>query len=295
MMNTIKSTLTIVMALLAFGMFSCDSGPAALPEYVLSESIPEIDYQREVRLVSCFFGLDNALPPRSIRLSPVAPGKDGMPAVFSQELDPETMDPSDFAVVSAQGDTFAVEAATFRPAQEAFELRTVLLIGNYGQYPDNEPTELLIVGDLKSRTGKQYQGQKVEATPLMKGPFISYAEYFHLDDKNPYIAKGNGCDCPRESTEVVVRAVWAGGVRDLDGEELGEEELNNFTVTLVNEGDTINVHPFLLADLGDNDNNIDLCLKEKGTPILVSAEANTAIDPNDDANEYTEQPVVSRW
>ncbi len=94
---------------------------------------------------------------------------------------------------------------------------------------------------------------------------------------------------------MVVKAVWSGGVRALNGEELGPAEVNKFEVLMVQGKDTVAVRPFLLADLGDNDNNTDLCLKEAGVPIRVSVSANVAIDPRDDPNDRTEVPVVSRW
>ena len=59
--------------------------------------------------------------------------------------------------------------------------------------------------------------------------------------------------------------------------------------------DTLVVTPFKLADLRDNDNNIDLCLKTKGTPIYVSADAEIAIDPRGDKNPKTGLEIVSRW
>jgi hypothetical protein len=45
--------------------------------------------------------------------------------------------------------------------------------------------------------------------------------------------------------------------------------------------------PFQLADLSDNDNNIDLCLNEDGIPILLEVNENIAIDPNNDKNPAT--------
>ncbi|MEO0470605.1 MAG: hypothetical protein AAF206_13350 [Bacteroidota bacterium] len=224
-----------------------------------------------------------------------APGQDGMPLVFSHELDPNTLDAADFAVTTQNGSVFNVGAASFRPANEEFELRTVLLIGDYGNHPDNPPISVRIVGDLMARSGQNFKGDSVDVIPLDFGPILSYAEYFTIDENYPYIEEGNGCDCPKEETEMVVRAVWSGGVRALNGKELGENELDDFIVFLVNGSDTVEAHPFQLADLGDNENNIDLCLKEAGIPILVQANQNIAIDPNDDANPATEVAVVSRW
>jgi len=266
-----------------------------IPEYVLSNDVPPIDEEREATMLSAFFGLDNALTPRTRLIWRKAPGKDGMPVIFSHEIDPETLDASDFQVKTQKGDIFGVEHVSYRPAVEEFELRTLLLIGDYGDYPDNEPVEVEIVGELRSRDGQNVQGQKVAVTPLAEGPFISYAEYFTLDDAYPYVEKGNGCDCPRSETSVVVRTVWSGGVRTLDGEELGDKERQHFQVTLRNGDETRVVQPFQLADLGDNENNIDLCIKEEGIPVSVKADANIAIDPNDDPNEVTSIQVLSRW
>lgn len=146
-----------------------------------------------------------------------------------------------------------------------------------------------------SRTGANFKGVVREVIPLEEGPILSYAEYFTFTDDYPYIEAGTGCDCPREETAMVVKAVWSGGVRALNGEELGENEVDNFKVTMVQETDTVVVTPFMLADLADNDNNIDLCLKATGTPILLQVTENTAIDPRDDPNSATEVAVVSRW
>jgi hypothetical protein len=188
-----------------------------------------------------------------------------------------------------------VEFVTLKPANKEYELRTVLFIGEYGNYPENPPDSVKIIGDLLSRSGQNYKGQSVKVIPLPEGPIISYAEYFTFDDDYPYVKRGIGCDCPREETAMVVRTVWAGGVRALDGSELGEDETDDFKVTMVRGADTLIVRPYMLADLSDNDNNIDLCLKETGIPILVEVNENVAIDPRGDANPVTVSEVFSRW
>lgn len=282
-------------AFLLFSLLILLSGCLGVPDYTLSEKVPPIDKTREAKMRSAFFGLDNALPRRSRLIWREAPGKDGMPIVFSHEIDPNTLDASDFQVTTQKGEIRGVEHVSYKPAVEEFELRTLLLIGKYGEYPDNEPVEVEIVGELKTRDGQELKGQKIAVTPLMEGPFISYAEYFKIDDDYPYVEKGGGCDCPKSETAVVVRAVWSGGVRSKEGEELGEAELKHFHVKLLVDSDTIVVNPFQLADLDDNENNIDLCIKEAGIPIAVKADENIAIDPNDDQNAVTEIEIVSRW
>lgn len=285
--------LTIIVILIGGIFVSCDNrNPRIL---YLSDSVPEIDKTREANILTAFFGLDNGLTQRARAIYRNAPGQDGMPLVFSHELDPNTLEGADFAVTTQDGSVFEVEFASFLPANEEFELRTVLLIGEYGNHPDNPPVSVKVVGDLMARTGQNFKGKSIEVIPLEEGPVLSYAEYFVLDEDYPYIKKGDGCDCPKEETQLVVKAVWSGGVRAINGEELGENEREDFTVTLVQGADTINVHPFQLADLGDNENNIDLCLKESGIPILVRVNQHIAIDPNDDKNPKTEVQVVSRW
>lgn len=268
---------------------------AFTPTISLSSSIPEIDKTREATVLSSFFGLDNDLPLISVLLSWHAPGNDGMPVIFSQEVDPSTLDTDDFEITTESGQKLKPKVITLNPANEEFELRTVLLIGEIGDHPQNRPISLAIIGDIYSRNGQNYKGQTVDITPLPHGPFISYAEYFTIDEDYPYVAKGRGCDCPKEETVQVVRLVWAGGVRATNGNELGEAELAAHTVTLVQANDTIKVQPFMLADLRDNDNNIDLCLKENGIPIKVSVTAGIAMDPRNDVNAYTASPVLSRW
>ena len=282
--------LTIIILLISAVIFYS----TYLRRIKLSDTIPPIDKTREAKVLTAFFGLD-ALPMQSIMLYRKAIGKNGMPLVFSQEVNPETLDASDFEVITKDGESHEVEFVTLKPANEEFELRTVLFIGEYGTHPDNPPVLVYIKGELMSRSGQSYQGQSVAVIPLPDGPTISYAEHFVIDDDYPYVKSGSGCDCPKEETEQVVRAVWAGGVRAIDGKELGDRELNSFRVTLVHEGDTLVVNPFKLADLKDNDNNIDLCLQQKGTPILVEADANIAIDPRGDANPETSREVVSRF
>ena len=146
-----------------------------------------------------------------------------------------------------------------------------------------------------SRTGHNYKGESIEVIPLEEGPILSYAEYFTFDNDYPYVEKGRGCDCPKDKTKMVVKAVWSGGVRATNGNELGSNELKDFKVTIVRESDTITVTPFQLADLSDNDNNIDLCLREDGIPTYLTVNENIAIDPNDDKNPKTEIAILSRW
>lgn len=262
---------------------------------LVSAEIPKKEKDKSPEILTAFFGLDNALTQRARLIYKNAPGQDGMPLVFSHEIDPKTIQGSDFEVTSKNGTKYVVEAASLLPANEEFELRTILLIGEYGNYPDNEPVSVKVVGDLLSRSRHNFKGLEKEVIPLENGPVLSYAEYFSFDEKYPYVGKGRGCDCPKEETQFVVKAVWSGGVRALNGEELGENEKNDFKVKLLKGSDTLLVSPFQLADLSDNDNNIDLCFKEEGIPISLLVNDSIAIDPRDDPNPKTSVKVLSRW
>ncbi|MFN0200579.1 MAG: hypothetical protein ACKVTZ_03620, partial [Bacteroidia bacterium] len=157
------------------------------PKILESETVPEVDRKREVKILTAFFGLDNGLTRKATIIYSKAYGKDGMPLVFSHELNPKTIDGSDFEVTTKKGNVYIVEAASLQPANEEFELRTVLLIGEYGSYPDNQPVSVKVVGDLMTRTGQNYKGQSIRVIPLEEGPVLSYAEYFTFDEKYPYV------------------------------------------------------------------------------------------------------------
>ena len=78
--------------------------------------MPPIDEKREAKMISAFFGLDNGQTFKSRLIWKKAPGKDGMPIVFSHEIDPTTLDASDFQIKTQKGDVRGVEYASYRPA-----------------------------------------------------------------------------------------------------------------------------------------------------------------------------------
>ena len=57
------------------------------------------------------------------------------------------------------------------------------------------------------------------------------------------------------------------------------------------DGATIEVTPMSVGDLGDNDNNHELCLDVMGEPLSVSFPAGFLTDPNEDLNPDTEMAV----
>lgn len=240
------------------------------------------------RILSAFFGLDDALPWRVVFICRRGVGKDGMPIVFSHEIENETLTPNSFRVTTKNGAVHKPDCATLWPANEENEDRTVLLIGQFGSVKDDPPVRVEIVGDLRTEQGINFRGLWADVTPLESGPFLVYAQVVPLDPKEGDFL-GRGGPCPIDSTKQVIRITWAGGVRAPSGEELSDAQLKSIIVTVQNvEGVETVVHPFALADLRDQDNNIDLCLNSSGTPVKVSVVAGTVIDPRGDLNPETE-------
>jgi len=96
-----------------------------------------------------------------------------------------------------------------------------------------------------------------------------------------------GSGCP-EGTKAVVRAVWAGGVTKPGGDEADAEDAKRYEVVM-EDGST--ARPFALGDLGDGDNNHELCLAETGTPVKVRFPAGFLTDPAEDKNPASEIEV----
>jgi len=86
----------------------------------------------------------------------------------------------------------------------------------------------------------------------------------------------------------VVRVTWTGGVTKPGGDEIDDVERVQYKVTvLLEDGSKIEVTPFALADLGDSDNNHELCLDVAGTPQSVFFPAGYLTDPREDLNPGT--------
>jgi hypothetical protein len=188
----------------------------------LSESSLTGAPQQEARLLSAFFGLDNDLPFAANMLCFGASGEDGMPVVFSQTLDADTLQPKDFEVTSKSGEVHTPKCVTLRPAQDQGELRTVLLIGEFGDAPDNPPVSVKVVGDLLSDGSPaiNFKGTQVDVTPLADGPSLVLAE--PVPEKQ-WTQETNSTRCP-QGVKQIIRVTWNGGVRRPDRGEAGEAE-----------------------------------------------------------------------
>lgn len=269
------ATLRIMSVLLVFGI--------VFTSQLIAQEPPAEDSQ--AGLLSAFFGLDNAMP-RIFAICRGGRGQDGMPIIFDELIDPGTLQASDFAVITASGQVNTPICATLSPATDEGELRTVLIIGELGDAISDPPVHVEIVGDIiSSETGRNLLGASVDVTPLESGPFLVLAEDVPPSQWNPGRGSGpqQGDGCPVEGTVQVVRATWAGGVSNADGEEVGGLERSLYQVTLALADDShVRITPFALADLGDADNNHFLCLDQAGEPLEVFFPEGYLYDPNSD-------------
>ena len=272
---------------LSISLFLAAVNPASADEQVASESPATVDgSQQEAQLLSAFFGLDNGLPFVANRLCFGASGKDGMPVVFSQTLDPGTLQPKDFEITSKSGEVHTPKCVTLRPAQDQGELRTVLLIGEFGDAPDNPPLSVKVVGDLLSDGSPaiNFKGTQVEVTPLADGPSLVLAE--PVPEKQ-WTQETNSTRCP-QGVKQIIRVTWNGGVRRPDRGEAGEAERKLYRVEVQRaDGSSGEVTPIALAELEDRDNNHFLCLDTDDTAVAVSFPGGRLVDPNGDLNPYT--------
>lgn len=285
-MNSLR-TACVALALVAVSPTpeALGAGPAAMPAQPGTDGQP--------RLLSAFFGLDSSLPARANLLCPGAAGKDGMPVVLSRTVDPETLQPEDFTVVTRAGAESAPFCVTLRPAQDPGEGRTVLLIGELGDAEGDPPAKVRISGDLLSDGSlgepMNFRGAEVEVTPLDAGPGLVWAE---IVPEDAWSNAGRGSTCPA-STRQVVRVTWAGGVRLPSRGEVGDAERALYRVTVTSaDGSREDVVPAELADLGDNDNNHLLCLDTADPATAVSFPAGHLVDPNGDLNPDTQVDVT---
>lgn len=248
---------------------------------------------RQAGLISAFFGLDDALAKAADKgIWPGAGGKDGMPVIFSHEIDYKTMQAGDFRVTTASGKVGEILAVTLAPADDTGELRTVLLAGSYGSI-DDQPVKVEIVGNLLSIDKTlNFKGESIKVTPLEEGPTMVWAEVvpdeeWAIGKKATPLPWGGGSGAA-EGSKQVVRVTWSGGVTKPGGDEINDVERLLYKVTLLLEnGNKVDVTPFAISDLGDGDNNHELCLDVIGTPQSVFFPAGKLKDPRKDLNPET--------
>ena len=268
-----------------------------LTDTTADASLPRESGGQSAELLSAFFGLDNGLPRLASRaICRGAFGMDGMPVIFGTEIDHTTLQAGDFRVTTAFGATGEMLCVTLLPATDGGELRTVLLVGEFGAAEANPPVSVEIVGHLHSIDGTlDFLDAQVDVTPLAPGPSLVMAEIADptAQDLGLGQRRTDGDDCPTDGIQQAVRVVWAGGITLENGDEPGDAERDLYRVTVrTADGTEREITPVALADLGDGDNNHLLCLDTADTAISVAFPAGVFTDPNDDLNPATSVAVL---
>ena len=251
-------------------------------------------------LISAFYGLDDSIPTlATYRLCGTFGVRgDGMPVIFSEQVDITTLEAGDFQVTLENGTKVGPDCVTPAPADDIGELRTILLVGDFGSM-DNEPFKVQIIGNLFSIDHTiNYKGSQVGVTELARGPSLVLAE--SVDKEDWQLGKqasarrfGGGSGCPL-ATRQVIRVVWSGGVTKPGGEEVDDIERKAYKVVTVNsDGTDDTIRPFALGDLGDGDNNHELCLDTFNQVVRVEFPADLVTDPREDLNPATKVMINS--
>ena len=241
----------------------------------------EIGQPQNHSILSAYHGLDQLPLVASVLCGFNVAGDDGMPVVFSTQLNVDSVDPESFLVTRSDGEVVVPNCATLHPADEPLELRTVLLTGDFGTFGET-PLRVEVTGPLLTIDGESLLGLSTEdITPLEDGPRVVLAERFSPE------TPGLAGECP-DGTAQVVQLTWEGGVTGPANAELGEDQRLG-TLVLLEDGTTAN--PVALVD-DDPDNHVLACLAEESPAQRVVIQAGLFYDPGDDANPATEIEVT---
>ena len=232
-------------------------------------------------ILSAYHGLDQLPPVASVLCGFNVAGDDGMPVVFSTQLQVDSVVPESFLVIRSDGESVVPNCATLHPADEPLEQRTVLLTGDFGTFGET-PLRVEVTGPLLTFDGESLQGLSTEdITPLEDGPRVVLAERFAPD------TNGLAGECPN-GTAQVVQLTWEGGVTGPANAALGEDQRLG-TWVLLEDGTTVN--PLALVD-DDPDNHVLACVAEDSPAQWVVVHAGLFHDPGDIANPATHAEVA---
>ena len=250
----------------------------------------------DAKILSAFYGSDDVggLNPLGF---PARDDRDGMPVVFAQELDQDSLDSVDFKVTTESGAVYYPNTVTLNPADGEGENSTVLMLGEFGSAGD-QPISVEIVGDVYSLDGDvNYKGESIGVVPLESGPSLVNAKIVSTDlfDTNNFIG-----EIPENG--LVVQTTWDGGVTKPNGQELNEDDLQYFTATFLDENvDLIEAQPAGMSDLDDGDNHqlpyfeFDEDVNVETLELVsVSVEGGFVTDPNGDVNDASEVIVTTQ-
>jgi hypothetical protein len=211
--------------------------------------------------------------------------QDALLLVFSEEVDPLTLDPRAFGILRADGRRVRPVRAILAPADEGDENRSVTLFGNFanggsngGEAKSAAPVAVHVIGSLFAESGASLQGLDANITPPSEPDRPVFIERLEPNESR----------CPGASQ--LLRTYWSDSLTHVGADDLVGIELRladgrivhpiDFDDQAWREDDPPCPENFS-ACLGPVDDNVlDLCLDTAETVIHVRFAAGLFRDPS---------------
>ena len=212
------------------------------------------------------------------------PNIDGLPVVFSSQLDAATVLPQNFSVQNAVAGAPSITptCATLAPANDADENRTVLLQGSFGTPNVDEPTTVTVTGPVRGVDGLSFQNLSVPVVSFDTGQYLVHAQTQSLSGN----VGGRG-QCPATgvdgTTTVQIVQLTFGSNAGASFPSTAEYR-RRFHVTLADGSAVI---PNAFGDTGA-DNYLELCVGSAAIATSVRIDTNTVRDA---AGQFNASPT----
>lgn len=196
------------------------------------------------------------------------PFMDGLVCVFGMDEDMMKLglQLADISVTLTNGTDIQPLVATWTPAAERNEARTLLMLGMFGYRHGVEPAKVVIRDVTYVGPDLSYNGtgpQMVQAQLLPVAEHLAGEKTGTLLDSAPQRVDGGHCSLSFPKTTHVLQTVFSGGLHTKDGIGMpNNTHLSLFTVTI--GGSTLTSELLGMSDIHDHDNYCDLCLDLSG-------------------------------
>jgi hypothetical protein len=141
-------SLSASIALLTLVSWTACTAEDWPPAIATNDLLMRDRFEIELAILEVYYGLDQLPAAASLICGLPVAGLDGVPVTFSRQLDDTSLQLEDFVVRTDDGRPVTPDCATLRPANEALELRTILLVGSFGT-PAAQPKAVEVVGTLR--------------------------------------------------------------------------------------------------------------------------------------------------
>lgn len=138
--------------------------------------------------------------------------QDAVLLVFSEQLDPVTLDPRAFGILRADGRRVRPVRAILAPADEADENRSVTLLGNFGSEA-TPPVAVHVLGTLFAESGAELRGLDADITGPSEPDRPVVIERLTPDDSR----------CPGAAQ--MIRSYWTDTLTHVADEDLARVDL----------------------------------------------------------------------